>query len=52
LLQCTNALTDFESKFLTILQASNNKEFLIDGFPRNKENLETWNELMGEKAKV
>jgi len=26
--------------------------FLIDGFPRNQENLEGWNEQMGEKSNV
>ncbi|GBO06032.1 UMP-CMP kinase [Araneus ventricosus] len=32
-------------------QASSNK-FLIDGFPRNKDNLGGWNQEMGEKADV
>ena len=26
--------------------------FLIDGFPRNQENLEGWNEQMGEKSNL
>ncbi|XP_055944758.1 UMP-CMP kinase-like [Argiope bruennichi] len=32
-------------------QSSSNK-FLIDGFPRNKNNLDGWNQEMGEKADV
>jgi hypothetical protein len=31
---------------------SKTDKFVIDGFPRNEENLKTWNELMGQKAAV
>ena len=31
---------------------SGKSKFLIDGFPRNHDNLSGWNEQMGEKAEV
>ena len=31
---------------------SGKENFLIDGFPRNKDNLDGWNRQMGQKAKV
>ncbi|UYV74323.1 CMPK1 [Cordylochernes scorpioides] len=32
------------------MKASNAEKFLIDGFPRNKNNLEGWNKEMGDKV--
>jgi len=32
--------------------AKGNKRFLIDGFPRNQENLDVWNEAVGSTAVV
>mmetsp|Transcript_27740 Transcript_27740/g.28894 ORF Transcript_27740/g.28894 Transcript_27740/m.28894 type:complete len:118 (-) Transcript_27740:126-479(-) len=26
--------------------------FLIDGYPRNKDNIDGWNEVLGDKAKI
>lgn len=34
------------------MQKSGKDKFLIDGFPRNKDNLEGWERAMSEKAKV
>jgi len=34
------------------IEASGNKKVMVDGFPRNKDNLDGWNEQMGEKADV
>lgn len=34
------------------MEASGRKTFLIDGFPRNKDNLDGWNEAMNEVADV
>lgn len=34
------------------MHESSSNNFLIDGFPRNKNNLDGWNKEMGEKAKV
>ena len=31
---------------------SGKENFLIDGFPRNKDNLDGWNRQMGAKANV
>ena len=33
-------------------QADGTNVFLIDGFPRNKDNLDGWERQMGEKANV
>ena len=32
------------------MQRSDKKVFFAHGFPRNEENIDVWNELMGEKA--
>lgn len=34
------------------MKESGKETFLIDGFPRNKDNLDGWNRQMGEKALV
>ncbi len=34
------------------MKESGKQMFLIDGFPRNKDNLEGWNRQMGSKADV
>ena len=34
------------------MNESNKDTFLIDGFPRNKDNLDGWNRQMGSKANV
>lgn len=34
------------------MQAHGNKKFLIDGFPRNQDNLEGWNQCMAEKVNL
>ena len=34
------------------IQGSANKKILLDGFPRNKENLDCWNKNMGDVADV
>lgn len=34
------------------MKQSDKNRFLIDGFPRNKDNLDGWNEEMADKAKV
>ena len=34
------------------MEASGKKTFLIDGFPRNKDNLDGWNAAMSEVAEV
>lgn len=34
------------------MKASGKTNFLIDGFPRNKDNVEGWNEAMEGKANV
>lgn len=34
----------------TMKQDSKKDQFLIDGFPRNKDNLDGWNTQMGDKA--
>lgn len=34
------------------MNASGKETFLIDGFPRNKDNLDGWNRQMGDKANV
>jgi len=34
------------------ISANNKYNFLIDGFPRNQDNLDGWNKQMGSKAKV
>ena len=34
------------------IQGSTNKKILLDGFPRNKENLDCWNKNMGDVADV
>ncbi|GIY18429.1 hypothetical protein CEXT_186351 [Caerostris extrusa] len=34
------------------MKAASSNKFLIDGFPRNKDNLDGWNNEMGEKADV
>lgn len=31
---------------------SDKNDFLIDGFPRNEDNLQGWNTAMGDKADV
>ena len=31
---------------------SGNQKFLIDGFPRNEDNLKGWNDQMGNKSVV
>ena len=31
---------------------ANNNNFLVDGFPRNKDNLDGWNSEMGDKSNV
>ncbi|XP_002131814.4 UMP-CMP kinase-like [Ciona intestinalis] len=36
----------------TAIFANKNTKFLIDGFPRNKDNLDGWNEEMGDKVDV
>ena len=33
-------------------QAGGKNNFLVDGFPRNQNNLEGWNRQMGDKANV
>ena len=32
--------------------ADGSNDFLIDGFPRNKDNLDGWNEAMGDKTNL
>lgn len=34
------------------MQDSNKNNFLIDGFPRNKDNLDGWNKKMAEKVNL
>jgi len=34
------------------MQASHSKKFLIDGFPRSKDNLDTWYEVMGDSVQL
>ena len=34
------------------MKESGKEYFLIDGFPRNKDNLDGWNKQMGSKADV
>lgn len=34
------------------MQESGKENFLIDGFPRNKDNLDGWNKAMGEKVNL
>lgn len=34
------------------MQKSGNKRFLIDGFPRNKDNLDGWERVMSDKTKL
>ena len=34
------------------MENSSTKKFLIDGFPRNEDNLDGWERQMGEKAEV
>lgn len=34
------------------MKESGKEKFLIDGFPRNKDNLDGWNRQMGTKADV
>ena len=33
------------------MSGSTNKKFLIDGFPRNEENIETWEGIIGDKVR-
>ena len=33
-------------------KAGFDKKFLIDGFPRSKDNVEGWNEVMGDKVEL
>lgn len=33
-------------------QVDGRNDFLIDGFPRNKDNLEGWNRVMGDKVNL
>ena len=35
---------------MTVDEKKNN--FLIDGFPRNKDNLDGWNKAMGDKSNL
>lgn len=35
-----------------MLSESTETNFLIDGFPRNKDNLDGWNEKLSKKVKV
>lgn len=35
-----------------LFQNSGKEDFLIDGFPRNQNNLEGWNKQMGEKVNL
>lgn len=37
---------------LLIFKDSGKMDFLIDGFPRNQNNLEGWNKEMGEKVNL
>ena len=34
------------------MEASSTKKFLIDGFPRNEDNLTGWEKQMGDKADI
>lgn len=34
------------------MNKSDKHKFLIDGFPRNKDNLDGWNNLMSEKVNL
>ena len=40
------------SGILQAMEASGKRTFLIDGFPRNKDNLDGWNTAMSEVAEV
>ncbi|CAH0753322.1 unnamed protein product [Bemisia tabaci] len=37
---------------VTAMEKSGKNKFLIDGFPRNKDNLDGWNKEMGEKVEL
>lgn len=37
---------------LNVLQASGNDRFLIDGFPRNEDNLQGWTKKMADKVEL
>jgi UMP-CMP kinase family protein len=37
---------------LRAMQSSGRHNFLVDGFPRNKDNLDGWNSVVGSKAEV
>ena len=37
---------------MNIFQDSGKENFLIDGFPRNQNNLEGWNKEMGDKVNL
>lgn len=34
------------------MEGSSTKKFLIDGFPRNEDNLTGWEKQMGDKAEI
>ena len=34
------------------MQKSDKKTFLVDGFPRNQENMDVWNKVIGKKVNV
>ena len=38
--------------FIQAMKKSGKSNFLIDGFPRNKENLDSWQKEMGDKTNV
>ena len=53
---CFDLQTVYLSKMYTLslqaMEASGKMTFLIDGFPRNKDNLDGWNTAMSEVAEV
>lgn len=42
----------YETLALAALRRSGKRKFLIDGFPRNPENLACWDEIMNENFRV
>ena len=38
--------------YVQAMEASFTKKFLIDGFPRNEDNLDGWERQMGDKAEI
>lgn len=46
------ALISIVAVFFKAMKKSESDKFLIDGFPRNQDNLDGWNKEMSDKANV